>query len=86
MLEINGTEIAENVVVQHEVSATANIPGRPGIDLDPKKEDEPGENEEFPQYRALVSSLLLLSVMTRLGIANAPRACAYQSHNTSPPH
>ena len=40
----------------------------------------------FPQYRALVGSLMWLSVMTRPDIANALRACARHSHNPSPRH
>ena len=36
-------------MAQYEISATSNIPGSPGVDLSPRKDGEPGGNEEFPQ-------------------------------------
>ena len=86
MLQVNQTAFVENLVSQYKVSTTSDIPVSPGIDLGPRKEDEPGGSEEFPQYRALVGSLMWLSVMTRPDIANALRACARQSHNPCARH
>ena len=68
------------------MSATFNIPGSPGVVLGPRKDGDPGGNDEFPLYRPLVGSLMWLSVMTRPDIANALRACAGDSHNPSPRH
>ena len=70
----------------YEISATSNIPGSPGVDLGPRKDGEPGGNEEFPQYKPLVGSLMWLSVMTRPDIANALLACARHSHDLTPWH
>ena len=86
VLEMNQTSFAENLVAQYGISAKSNIPGSPGVDLGPRREGEPGGNEEFPLYRPLVGSLMWLSVMTRPDIANALRACARHSHNPSPRH
>ena len=86
ILEMNQTAFAKSMVQQYNISATSNIPGSPGVDLGPRKDGEPGGNEEFPKYRALVGSLMWLSVMTRPDIANALRACARHSHNPSPRH
>ena len=75
------------MVEQYNISSTSNIPGSPGVDLGPRKDDEPGSNEELPKCRALVGSLIMwLSVMTRSDIANELRACARHSHNPSPRH
>ena len=84
VLEMNQTAYAKNLVAQYEISATSNIPGSPGVDLGPRKDGEPGVNDEFALYRPLVGSLMWLSVMTRPDIANALRACARHSHNPSP--
>ena len=77
---------------------TAQIPNdvtvavmTPPVYLDSKNsqgadDGEPGGSEEFPKYRALVRTLMWLSVMTRPNIANALRACARHSHNPSPRH
>ena len=81
---MNQTAFAKNMVQQYNISAISNIPGSPGVDLGPRKDSEPGGNEEFSKYRALVGSLMWLSVMTRPHIANALRACARHSHNPSP--
>ena len=86
ILEINQTAFAINMVEQYNISTTSNIPGSPGVDLGPRKYGEPGGDEKFPEYRALVGSLMSLSVMTRPDIANALRACSRQSHNPSPRH
>ena len=86
ILEMNQTVFAKNMVEQYIISATSNIPGSPCVDLGPRKDDEPGGNEEFPKYRALAVSLMWLSVMTRPDIANARRASARHSHNPSPRH
>ena len=86
VLEMNQTTFAETLMAQYEISATSNIPGSPGVDLSPREDGEPGGNEEFPQYRPLVGSLMWLSVMTRPDIANALRACARHSHDPSPRH
>ena len=86
VLEVNQTAFVESLVSQYKVSTTSDIPVSPGIDFGPGKEDEPGGSEEFPQYRALVGSLMWLSVMTRPDIANALRACARQSHNPCARH
>lgn len=67
-----------------QISASANIIGSPRVDLGPKKDGEPGRNDEFPQHRALVGSLMRLSAITRYDIANALSACARHSHNSSP--
>ena len=85
-LDMNQTAFAKNMVQQYNISATSNIPGSPGVDLGPRKDGEPGGHEEFLKYRALVGSLMWLSVMTRPDIANALRACARHSHNPSPRH
>lgn len=45
-LERNQTAFA-NLVAQYESSATANIPGSPGVGLIPRKDSEPGMNERF---------------------------------------
>ena len=86
ILEINQTAFTINMVEQHNISTTSNILGSPDEDLGPRKEGELGSNEEFPKYRALVGSLMWLSVMTRPDIANALRACSRHSHNPSPRH
>ncbi|CAM9570157.1 unnamed protein product [Ascophyllum nodosum] len=74
------------MVELYNISATPNIPRSPGVDLGPRKDGEPGGNEEFPKYGALVGNLMWISVMTRPDIANALRACARHSHNPSPRH
>ena len=86
ILEMNHTAFAKNMEEQYNISATSNIPGHPGVDLGPRKDGEPGGNEEFPKYRALVESLMWLSVMTRPDIANALCACARHSYNPSLRH
>jgi hypothetical protein len=86
ILDINQTAFTVNMVEKYNISTIANIPGSPGVDLGPRKDGEPGGNEEFPKYRALVGSLMWLSVMTRPDIANALRACSRHSHNPSPRH
>ena len=86
ILEINQTAFTINMVEQHNISTTSNILGSPDEDLGPRKDGELGGNEEFPKYRALVGSLMWLSVMTRPDIANALRACSRHSHNPSPRH
>ena len=86
ILEMNQTAFVKNMVQQYNISATSNIPGSPGVDLGSKKDGELGGNEEFPKHRALVGSLMWLSVMTRPDIANALRTCARHSHNPSPRH
>ena len=86
ILEMNQTAFAKNMVQQYNVSATSNIPGSPGVDLGPRKDGQPGGNEELPKFRALVGSLMWLSVMTRADIANALRAHARHSHNPCPRH
>ena len=83
---MNQASFAENLVAQYGISTESNIPGSPGVDLGPGREGEPGGNDEFPQYRALVGSLMWLSVMNRPDIANALRTCARHSHNPSPRH
>ena len=86
ILEMNQTAFAKNMVEQYNIFATSNIPGSPGVDLGPRKDGEPGSNEEFPKHRTLVGSLMWLSVATRPDIANALHACARHSHNPSPRH
>ena len=86
VLEMNQTAYTENLVAQYGISATSNIPGSPGVDLDPREDGELGADEEFPLYRSLVGSLMWLSVMTRPDVANALRACARHSHNPIPRH
>ena len=81
---MNHTAFAKNMVQQYNISPTSNIPGSLGADLGPRKDGEPGCKEKFPKNRALVGSLMWLSVMTRPDIANALRACARHSHNSSP--
>ena len=49
ILEMNRTALAKNMVEQHNISATLNIAGSPGVDLGPRKDGEPGGNEEFPK-------------------------------------
>ena len=83
---MNQKAFAKNMIEQYNISATLNIPGSPGVDLGPRKYGEPGGNEEFPKYRALVGSLMWLLVMTKSDIANAFRACARHGHNPSPRH
>ena len=46
--EMNQTAFAETLMAQYELSVTYNIPGSPGVDLGPRKDGEPGGNEEFP--------------------------------------
>ena len=86
VLEMNQTAYAENLVAQYGISATSNIPGSPGVDLGPRKDGEPGGDDDFSLYRPLVGSLMWLSVITRPGIANALRACARHSHNPNARH
>ena len=83
---MNQTAFAKYMVQQHNISATSNISGSPGVDLGPRKDGEPGGNEEFPKCHALVGSLMWLSVLTRPDIANAILTCARHSHNPSPRH
>ena len=86
ILEVNQTAFAKNMVQQYNISATSNISGSQGVDLGPRKDGEPGGNEEFRKYRALVGSLMWLSVMTMPDIANAFRACTRHSHNPTSRH
>ena len=58
ILEMNHTAFAKNMVQQYNISPTSNIPGSLGVDLGPRKDGEPGCNEDFPKYRALVGSLM----------------------------
>ena len=83
VLEMNQTAFVKNMVEQYNISGTSNISGSPGVDLGPRKDGESGDNDKFPKYRALVGSLMWLSVMTRPDIANALRACARHSYNLS---
>ena len=83
ILEINQTAFVINMVERCNTSTTSNIPGSPGVDLGPRKDGEPGGNEEFPKNRSLIGSLMWLSVMARPDIANALRACSRHSHNPS---
>ena len=83
---MNQASFAKNLLAQYGISTKSNIPDSPGVDLGPRREGEPGGKEAFPQYRALVGSLMWLSGMTRPDIANALRACARHSHNPSPRH
>ena len=46
VVEMNQTAYAENLVAQYGISATSNIPGSPGVDLGPRKDGEPGGNDE----------------------------------------
>ena len=71
---MNQASFVENLVAQYGISAKSNIPGSPGVDLGPRREGEPGGNGGFTQYRALVGSLMWLSVMARPDIVNALRA------------
>ena len=68
------TAFAKNMVAQQNISATSNIPGNPGVDLELRKDSEPGGNEEFLKYRPLVGGLMGLSVMTKPDIAKVLRA------------
>ena len=86
VLETNQTAHAENLVAQYGISVTSNVPGRSGVDPGPRKEGEPGDNDEFLQYRLLVGSLMWLSVRIIPDIVNALRACARYSHNHSRRH
>ena len=63
ILERNQTAFVKNMVKQYNIFATSNIPGSPYVDPGPRKYDEPGGNEEFPKYRALVGSLMWLPVL-----------------------
>ena len=47
ILEMNQTAFAKNMVEQHNISATSNIPGSPGVDLRPRKDGEPGGMRNF---------------------------------------
>ena len=62
------------MVEQHNISATPNIPGSSGVDLEPRKDGEPEDDEKLPEYRALVCRLVRLVAMTRLYFANE---CTY---------
>ena len=86
IFEMNQTAFVKNMVEQYNISATSNIPRSPGVDLGPRKDGESGDNDEYPKYRALVGSLMWLSVMTRPDMANALRACARHSCNPSLRH
>ena len=81
VLEMNQTTFAKTMVEQYSILTTPNNPGSPGVDLGPNKDGESGGNEKFPKYRALVGSLMWLSVMTRPDIVNVLRACTRHSHN-----
>lgn len=48
VLEMNQITFTENRVAQYGISATSNIPRSPGVDLDPRKDGEPGIDEEVP--------------------------------------
>ena len=50
MLEMKQITYAENLVAQYGISVTSNIPGSPGVELGPRKDGEPGGNDEFPLY------------------------------------
>ena len=52
------TALATTMVKQYNISATMNNPGSPGVDLAPRKDSEPREDEKFLKYRAFVGSLL----------------------------
>ena len=42
VLEVNQTAYTANLVIQYGIETADNIPGSPGVDLDPRKEGEPG--------------------------------------------
>ena len=58
------------------VNSSSDIPATPGVELGPREEGEP--NRDWP-YREAMSSLMLLSTMTRPDISNAVRAVARRS-------
>ena len=72
---------AESMVEQYNLPTTSNIPGTPGVHLGPRKYGEVEGYDIIPQYRALVGSIVWLSVTTSLDIANSPHACSRHSHN-----
>ena len=72
------------MVKPYNIPATSNIPGSPGVDLGPRKDGESEGNDIFLKYRALVGSLMWLSVTIRPDISNVLRACARHSLNSSP--
>ena len=59
---MNQTAFAKNTVERYNISATSNIPGSPAVHLGPREDGEPGGNEEFLKFRALVGSPIWLSV------------------------
>ena len=46
---MNQTAVAKNMVEQYNIFATSNMPWSRGVDLGPRKDGEPGGNEEFPK-------------------------------------
>ena len=58
ILKMSQTGLAKLMVEHYNFSATSNIPRRASVHLGPRKDGEPGGNEEFPKYRALVGSLM----------------------------
>ena len=48
-LKMDQTAYAENLVAQYGISVTSNIPGSPSVALGPRKDGEPGGNDEFPE-------------------------------------
>ena len=46
-LKMNQTAFAKNMEEQCNISATSNIPGSSGVDLEPRKDGEPGGNDKF---------------------------------------
>ena len=79
VLKMNQTAYyAENLVAQYGISATSNIPGSPGVDLGPRKDGEPGGDDEFPLYQPLIGRA------QRLGRAGKRRFRSRGGHQNSP--
>ena len=56
----------------------SDMPATPGVELDPREEDEP--RGDWP-YREAVGSLMWLSTMTRPDSSNAVRTVPLHSHS-----
>ena len=77
-LEITQKALIESTLNRFGVNSSFDIPATPGVELDPREEDEP--RGDCP-YREAVGSLMWLSTMTRPGISNAVHPVARHSHN-----
>ncbi|CAN0299130.1 unnamed protein product [Ectocarpus fasciculatus] len=82
-LTISQSAYVESMMKRFDVMTTSPIPASPGVDLGPKRDDEPGGN--WP-VREAVGSMMWVAIFTRPDIANALRAVARHAHAPAERH